>query len=1308
MSQAAFEPPSLDLDVDEDGVAGLSDTIAAIVQDVLTLLSDEEHFEDILRDTGETTYLERADTVEREAPERFTEDQIIEPLLSELGFTDLSQRPGDFADERGAEADYATRVDSERFLIEAEPLNKNLDWSGVGIDQVKSWLENRRFEANYGLATNGLRWVLIKFNQTTYEFETLANVSLREAFIREFERQTGRANSLAPFIESADSESESSEPVHRLYQFLAVHNLRQIITEADDIIKLKQKAITEAFYSEYIRLVFGVTDEETGETTARSLVRGGVSAPESVLQQFENPIRVFSTSLMNRLIFIKFLEDRGIVDENLLLTMRRDYEDGMRLDDFYSSYLHPLFYHVFNQKRDNREGRAADLFEDTPYLNGGLFRPVLTHGIDLGESDYTLDDLIHLERRFDVDDEILADIIDLLESYQFTTNGGEVARLEAQDQDTLDPSVLGNVFEKSINYLAGETGRQKDLGAFYTPDEITRFVASETIRPVALEKLKERLVNRGWNEVEVDRYEEIETLISDLPPSGGVIAALQETLDTVTVCDPACGSGHFLTSVLDELMSIRKALLRHHLEDTLDSQDVMELKKRTIRENIFGVDIVAPAVEIAKLRVWLSVISTLDPDIVENLDDTEIALPNVAFNIRTGNSLIGFPELQVRRGEEVTLTEASLLDTIVDYKGQVAEARKTTEGIEPMLAEIAARRQEMTETVDETFRRLVSDLEYEDTHTLDVHTEEAVRDAVESLAAVAEGTDVSTVGFYVNNPEDPLTDAPDDYTDGTLDALGFVDYTWKAKRPITDRLNDADLDALVDAIVSHPDDGVARLYFERTVSESDLTELSRFHWVVEFPEAVQVEEQSNGGIRDASFGFDVIIGNPPFGADVSGLEKDLINREEFFTCHGANNSAEHFLERAIQLTRDDGRFGLVLPKTLSYYTTWSESRTKVLAESPPVTLFDNGLAFQDVNYEQASIVCSPNSDPDPSHEVDIYVAEDLRDEDANSPTHRGSIPLEEMLQREIFILRELTETDRTIATALDTKTTLFREFWSREPWRGVYIPDSTKNGLAGGETPFIEKVPSVQEYHLNGEDIWHIDLEDLPDRRQDKAERTMLPRLLFKVVRGSKLIVYLDPSGRFASTEKLVNVPTETNETTHTLHSLMAVLDSPVVSYHQQKFVFSETTETARVMDPHYIKDIPIPKITDGEVTTLTPLVQYTLFAAQYHDDGYGGERAGGAAAYLQQVTNCLVASLYFDLDANGLWTDVAEIVEPLPVTEWMDGRFSTDVYPMTQAEEMWATVEESVVALEGESVSEAVNQIYSDSRLQRVREISE
>ncbi|RJS95639.1 hypothetical protein D3261_19445, partial [Halococcus sp. IIIV-5B] len=146
---------------------------------------------------------------------------------------------------------------------------------------------------------------------------------------------------------------------------------------------------------------------------------------------------LFAVELMNRLIFVKFLEDRGLVPSDLLADLADTYNPSTYPQSLYETFLEPLFFGVLDERPSERSEQIKQVgfYTDVPYLNGGLFRP--HENTERGFTDES----------FDVRDAVMTSIIEFLESYTFSADGSP---------DDLDPSILGNVFEKTINYPTGD------------------------------------------------------------------------------------------------------------------------------------------------------------------------------------------------------------------------------------------------------------------------------------------------------------------------------------------------------------------------------------------------------------------------------------------------------------------------------------------------------------------------------------------------------------------------------------------------------------------------------------------------------------------------------------------------------------------------------------------------------------------------------------------------------------------------------------------------------------------------------------
>jgi hypothetical protein len=804
-------------------------------------------------------------------PEPLTKHRVIEPLLDVLGYDNYGYEAGGFSDQRGEQADYAVSlrdinsVDSSRLLIEAEPINKVLEDRGHGLDQVKSWLSQREFESDFGFATDGVRWIFVRYDPDSYSHNVIESVDLQPVFLALFENAT--TSQQAP---TSVLTEEQRELVSRLLRIFKYGNFVSIIDEAREVIKRKQEEITDEFYDDYIQVVFGVEDESE-DRRARSLIGEGIVPPE---EADGDDVRLFAVDLMNRLIFVKFLEDKRIVRPDLLGVLTDTYEDGIYPQSLYKTFLDPLFYDVFNEKPDDRDSQVADLdvYSGTPYLNGGLFRPEL-NGTE------TLD-----ERDFDVRDSVLESIIDLLERYQFSTDGGPT---------DIDPSVLGNVFEKTINYLTTDPGDQNaDLGAYYTPKEITRFSAEETVRPALLNRFKQVLRDeRDWPEQEVEQYDSLYELIDGLPGSGDLITRLLSELDGFYVVDVGMGSGHFLTSVVEEIVNVRQALYAR--QDNHPSRH--RLKKTTVQNNIYGVDIMEPAVEIGKLRLWLSIISELREEDLEELDVEEIALPNITFNLRQGNSLIGYVGFPEQTEDGLATFERWSEDSVRSRYEDVIEQIELHEEYSAFPERAEEHRQRANELLEEYREELDDDILEDFRDAVDVVTEDNLDEytpfhfVLEFAEVYAEGGFDVIVG---NPPWDRLRPTRDDF---------FVRFDEKFP-PLPPEEKDRRQEELLE------DDEILEAWEEYQHEIEIVTEY--FH--------EQYEMQT-----------------PTIGGTMQGTENDL---------------SALFLERVFQLTKDGGYVAQILPDSIFNGASTKDLRTHLLDETSIQNLitFENRGTFPEI------------------------------------------------------------------------------------------------------------------------------------------------------------------------------------------------------------------------------------------------------------------------------------------------------------------------------------------------------------------------
>lgn len=905
-----------------DGAAiDLAEKLNDIVGEIRQRIVSDNQMGNILRDGR---LLQSADDTRDQAPEDLTKDLVIDELLDHFNYPYRTEEVNTPAEDEDQWVDYSvlledySDIDSKQLLIEAEPINKNLKQRKHGVGQVKRWLHHEPFETNFGIATDGLKWILLKKDTDTHTINKIAVTDLRDICLTLFENHATSKDPVETVLDDEDLEVLNS-----FYEAFYFDNFTSIATGVQSIIRKKKQEISEAFYEEYIELVFGIIDEDSdGRDTDRCLVGDGIEEPTALAHEYsdgevEEQRRLFAVQLMNRLIFIKFVEDTGIIGKSLLSEVKDSHKSGTHLNDFYQTFIDPLIYDVFNTPKGKRRDKIQERpeYRDIPYLNGGLFRENLPK-----------------EQEYHVTDSVLLDIVDLLENYEFSTTGGP---------DELDPSIIGTVFEKTINYLAGETGAQNDLGAYYTPDNITSFCAEKSVQETLLERFKNILQEEWrWREGEVDHYDAIYELIEGLSPNQDVVDSLLKEVNEFHVLDPACGSGHFLTSVLNELTSIRRSLYEKHDE----SPSAHALKKRTVLRNLYGVDIVGPGVEITKLRLWLSIMSELTEADIDDLDRGELALPNVAFNIREGNTLVGYTDTQRLRIDDDNDIEhqQSPLDEYLEktIEELVEERQEKVNEFKQLYGEDAQAVQDQIDSEDEKYNRQLNEKLLKDLREADVafeydHDEIAVPDLPTDA--------IHKVSIRLDNALDK--DGKDDLSDEFQDETGMrINYSTSADGYVSitldhDYLSKAPGDRL-QSIIDKMEDNIKNIEIYKYITIENLEELEYLHWPLEFYEVFE------------SGGFDIAIGNPPYGIDISDAESALGDYAD------ENHSSMVFASRAEDLVNNDGEIAYVVPKALTYAYRWTKSREHLLDYNIEY-LIDLREAFDGVKQEQIILMFSP-------------------------------------------------------------------------------------------------------------------------------------------------------------------------------------------------------------------------------------------------------------------------------------------------------------------------------------------------------------
>ena len=623
----------------------------------------------------------------------------------------------------------------------------------------------------------------------------------------------------------------------------------------------------------------------------------------------------YASLMLNRLMFIYFIQCKGFLDSdpdylrNRLRAVQQRKGKGKFLS-FYRYFLLRLFHEGFALQPSQRSPELEELLGRVPYLNGGLFE---------------LHELEQKHTGIDIPDEAFEQLFAFFGQYEWHLD----SRPLRNDRE-INPDVLGYIFEKYIN--------QKQMGAYYTKEDITEYISKNTIVPCLVDSAQKKcaiafqpessvwqllrsdpdrylypamrkgvidehgaviplpeevargidvITQRGdWNrpadseyalptetwrehiarrqrclEVrekllsgEVHQINDLITYNLDIRQFAEdaitdcegpeLLRAFYQAIFTVTVLDPTCGSGAFLFAALNILEPLFEACLermhafvddlersgeRHRPEKFKDFKDTLAeidrhpnrryfILKSIIINNLYGVDIMEEAVEICKLRLFLKLVAQVDK--VKELEP----LPDIDFNIRAGNTLVGFVSVgEVRRAAE--------RDSSGQLRGIPGQIQKAIEGLE-----------EEAEIVERAFRKFH---EMQTKHSMDAREfASAKKELRDRLKDLAEKLDRYLAGEY--------------------------------------RVDPANLKAYSQWRKNH----------------------QPFHWFVEF----------YGIMRRG--GFDVVVGNPPW-REYSSVKRLYQIRN--YSTEPCGNLYGICTERAISLRSENGRMSFIvqLPLTSS-------------------------------------------------------------------------------------------------------------------------------------------------------------------------------------------------------------------------------------------------------------------------------------------------------------------------------------------------------------------------------------------------------
>ncbi|MAN87413.1 MAG: type II restriction endonuclease [Algoriphagus sp.] len=674
-------------------------------------------------------------------------------------------------------------------------------------------------------------------------------------------------------------------------------------------------SLDKRFYSELLHII-GLTETKQGgkkliERSAKGKRNSGSILEDAIIQldsldkisQLDKPShygnsleeRLFNVGLelsitwINRILFLKLLEAQLISynkgDKSFAFLNKKNIHDW---DD-----LNSLFFQVLAKKTEDRNEDVKEIFAKVPYLNSSLFEPTFleqkTIMVNFLKNEKTIPVIsstvlkdVH-GKKLNGELTTLEYLFRFLDAYDFASEGSE--EIQEDNKTLINASVLGLIFEKINGY--------KD-GSFFTPGFITMYMCRETIRKAVIQKFKEA---KGW---EVENLEQLYDKIDDRNEAN-------ELVNSLKICDPAVGSGHFLVSALNEIIAVKndlkilqdrsgKRLKEYQVEvvndelivtdedgelfeyhpNNKESQRIQETlfhEKQTIIENcLFGVDINPNSVKICRLRLWIELLKSAyykDPITLTGnsspvcyADSDEVR--DEYRDLRGSENLKGQRELETLPNIDINIKCGNSLVSRFGLEEDLSQALKKSKfSIDAYRIAVDRYRNAESKEEKREMENLINAIKS------DFRSEIANNDPKVKRKA--------KLGGELYN----LTMQ-----------TGLFEESAKEKKARLAKIDKVSKE--LEKLETEIEEIKANQIFENA-----------FEWRFEFPEVLNVEGDF--------VGFDVVIGNPPYirQEEFSSLKPYLQGRYQTYA--GTADLYVYFVELSMNLLKDTGNFVFIIP-----------------------------------------------------------------------------------------------------------------------------------------------------------------------------------------------------------------------------------------------------------------------------------------------------------------------------------------------------------------------------------------------------------
>lgn len=772
------------------------------------------------------------------------------------------------------------------------------------------------------------------------------------------------------------------------------------------------------------------------------------------------------TTWNNRILFLRLLE-------SMLLSFKHIKKPFLDIDTLQNfTDLNTLFFDILALKKEKRK-TDLKLKDSIPYLNSSLFDKT---ELEKQNNEISKLDSNHLaifkhsilkkdkEYKDTQSLPLLEYLFKFLHAYDFTTTPKDIINHTKTNHDKLiNAAVLGLVFEKLNGYKEG---------SFYTPSFITSYMCKESLEKVVIEKFNER---KSW---ECDSLESLAQKLDKLTDSVNGYKEANAIFDSIKVCDPAVGSGHFLVSMLNAMIELKfrlKILCEIHIDDNgerdykrlkdirlrlendeiliQDSNNTLHTYQTPAHENLeshiiqkalfhnkriliesclFGVDINPNSCEITKLRLWIELLKysfyIFDSN-GKNTGDLE-TLPNIDINIKCGNSLVSNialdmtkesleKDLKNRLNDNATLESANeILSTINDIQNKLPHT------IQDYKDAVSAYKNE-------------TNAELKSLHKQKIHTTQSFIIAIFHKTSKAYQNFKNALSSYLQrygyNGIDNATLQNESLDSALIKSLNdyTINFNFHKNLDIPKESQGFVEKELITLIES------MREY------ENFTQDTNAFEWRFAFPEVLD----SNGDF----LGFDLVIGNPPYirQEEIKHLKPQL--QKAFRIYKGTSDIYTYFYEQGHKILKHNGILSFI---TSNKYCRagYGEPLREFLLEATALLYYIelNGIKVFDSASVDTSILSFIKTTPDSTHTFDFAHPKDY-DTKANAPLQEYITPqslLQSSLTKESFIFQD--STNAALKAKIEAIGTPLKEwdisinYGIKTGYNEAFIIDSTK------------------------------------------------------------------------------------------------------------------------------------------------------------------------------------------------------------------------------------------------------------------------